>query len=169
MSRPVKAATCHPEKKHFAKGMCSSCYAREFRRAHPEYKEQMKVYSAKYRKDNPEKSAKYYEARRSDGAKRKRDALKQADNTYQTKYGMTLTDVEGMLASQGGKCKVCSTELTRTTANVDHCHVTGYVRGILCTNCNTGIGSLGDNVEGLKKALAYLESEPSTFRSGKYE
>lgn len=40
---------------------------------------------------------------------------------------------------------------------LDHCHKTGKFRGWLCGNCNTGIGKLGDNAEGLKRALRYLE------------
>jgi len=39
---------------------------------------------------------------------------------------------------------------------LDHCHATGKFRGWLCTKCNTGIGSLGDSIDGLKKALNYL-------------
>lgn len=39
---------------------------------------------------------------------------------------------------------------------VDHCHKTGNFRGWTCRNCNQGIGKLGDNVEGLIKALNYL-------------
>ena len=39
---------------------------------------------------------------------------------------------------------------------VDHCHETGNFRGWICRNCNQGIGKLGDDVEGLVKALNYL-------------
>lgn len=41
--------------------------------------------------------------------------------------------------------------------HLDHCHVTGVFRGWLCNSCNLGIGMLGDSVENIKKALAYLE------------
>ena len=39
----------------------------------------------------------------------------------------------------------------------DHCHVTKKHRGWLCDNCNTGIGKLGDNLEGVQRAVDYLE------------
>lgn len=39
----------------------------------------------------------------------------------------------------------------------DHCHDSGDFRGWLCDNCNVGIGKLGDTIEGVKKALAYLK------------
>lgn len=41
--------------------------------------------------------------------------------------------------------------------NVVHCHKTGKVRGLLCFNCNTGIGKLKDDIELLKRAVEYLE------------
>jgi hypothetical protein len=41
---------------------------------------------------------------------------------------------------------------------VDHDHATGALRGILCNLCNSGIGALGDSVEGLREALRYLEN-----------
>lgn len=39
---------------------------------------------------------------------------------------------------------------------LDHCHETLSFRGWICNSCNLGIGSLGDNIEGLQRALAYL-------------
>jgi hypothetical protein len=50
-----------------------------------------------------------------------------------------------------------STPQGRGTFHVDHCHETGKIRGLLCHSCNTGIGKLGDNLEGLQKAVSYLE------------
>lgn len=40
---------------------------------------------------------------------------------------------------------------------VDHCHTTGRVRGALCRACNAAIGALGDTIEGLMRAVRYLE------------
>ena len=50
-------------------------------------------------------------------------------------------------------CGVCGQQ---TELDTDHCHKTGRVRGRLCTNCNTAIGKLGDDIPGLMKALEYL-------------
>lgn len=41
--------------------------------------------------------------------------------------------------------------------HMDHCHRTMHFRGFICATCNTGIGSLGDTAEAVRKALAYLE------------
>lgn len=61
-------------------------------------------------------------------------------------------------------CQICNKEFKplsidyRNDRNIDHCHETGVVRGVLCNSCNTGLGKLGDNIEGLEKALNYLKS-----------
>lgn len=55
-------------------------------------------------------------------------------------------------------CECCGRKLEggRKT-HLDHCHETGAFRGWLCGSCNLGIGSLGDNIEGIELALAYLK------------
>lgn len=75
-----------------------------------------------------------------------------------SKYGITPEEVDAMLDSQGGTCAICGTDDPggRGFWNVDHDHDTGKVRGLLCTSCNRGIGLLGDNVDRLMSAAAYL-------------
>ena len=57
-------------------------------------------------------------------------------------------------------CQMCDKDLSDTRVCIDHDHITGKVRGILCTSCNVGIGLLGDNIEGVEKALRYLSNPP---------
>ena len=59
-----------------------------------------------------------------------------------------------MEKSQEG-CEVCSRPLDKIC--IDHCHTTGKVRGVLCNNCNTALGLVGDNVATLTKLIQYLE------------
>ena len=76
------------------------------------------------------------------------------------KYGITLDDYERMSAEQAGECAICGrheSEFRRRLA-VDHDHESGAVRGLLCSPCNTGIGSLGDSVSNLIRAARYLNS-----------
>lgn len=55
-------------------------------------------------------------------------------------------------------CECCGNPAPKKIAlSLDHCHVSGIFRGWLCHKCNTGIGNLGDDVHGLKRAIAYLE------------
>lgn len=74
------------------------------------------------------------------------------------KYGLTMADFETLLEQQGGVCAICGGGRSGPGKrfHVDHCHVTGQVRGLLCGNCNTAIGLLGDDPERAEKAAAYL-------------
>lgn len=74
------------------------------------------------------------------------------------RYGVTPEDWEQMFETQGGRCKICKkhqSELSRVF-HIDHCHSTGKVRGLLCMNCNTGLGNFKDNPVLLSSALNYL-------------
>jgi hypothetical protein len=75
-----------------------------------------------------------------------------------TKYGITREQYEEMAVSQNGKCGSCGiTELPGGyRADVDHCHATGKVRGLLCGPCNRMLGNAGDDPEKLKAAVRYL-------------
>lgn len=56
-------------------------------------------------------------------------------------------------------CDCCGTILHgHNKIMIDHCHDTGNFRGWVCRKCNTGIGNLGDTIEGLQRAIKYLES-----------
>ena len=74
-------------------------------------------------------------------------------------YGISLADYQAILAQQGGVCAICKgpQQAHRTRLSVDHDHVTGQIRGLLCDNCNTGIGKLQNNTTVLQKAIEYLE------------
>jgi hypothetical protein len=77
-------------------------------------------------------------------------------------YGLTQEAYDALLVSQGGKCAICRRErwgAKRNTPHVDHDHATGKVRGLLCTDCNTSLGKLGDGEQGLLRALAYVRGE----------
>jgi hypothetical protein len=73
------------------------------------------------------------------------------------KYGITDDDYDTLLASQGGRCAICSKTIGENgrLLAVDHNHITGMVRGLLCRACNLGIGQM-EKLGFLDKALAYL-------------
>lgn len=66
------------------------------------------------------------------------------ERSYQKLYGISVSDYERMLASQGGKCAICGRDKSGKKAwrsfSIDHCHSTGRVRGLLCTPCNVHLG-----------------------------
>ena len=82
---------------------------------------------------------------------------------YQLKesYGMTEADYRFMLEFQNNSCAICKT-ITPTgkwkVFAVDHCHKTGKVRGLLCNECNRGMGLLKDDAFLLRKAAEYLDN-----------
>ena len=73
------------------------------------------------------------------------------------RYGIGAAEVEQMLEAQRWTCLVCEVLLTVKTAHVDHDHITGAVRGILCFNCNGGLGQFKDNPTALRRAALYVE------------
>lgn len=77
-------------------------------------------------------------------------------------YGITIDDYEAMIAKQNNRCAICSHEFeiggdSRKRPCVDHCHKSGDVRGILCSNCNTGIGYFSEDPAVLKAASDYTQ------------
>jgi hypothetical protein len=79
----------------------------------------------------------------------------------QRKYNLAPEDYEKILQKQNNVCAICNNPAVNGNSKslaVDHDHATGNVRGLLCSNCNRGIGLLGDNIEILKSAITYLES-----------
>jgi hypothetical protein len=69
-------------------------------------------------------------------------------------YGITPKQYDNMLTDQQGKCAVCGDIMTQP--HVDHCHTTGKVRGLLCINCNQGLGKFKDDTNKLQHAIDYL-------------
>jgi len=72
------------------------------------------------------------------------------------KYGMTPEQFDELLAHQGGACPICDTKDPGKSWCVDHDHVSGQVRGILCWHCNVALGHLRDDVVSLATAIDYL-------------
>lgn len=75
-------------------------------------------------------------------------------------YGMTLAEYDELFEAQDGVCAICgSTNTNGHRLVVDHDHGTKEIRGLLCHNCNRGMGLLQDNSELLYKAGDYLKKE----------
>ena len=76
-----------------------------------------------------------------------------------SKYGLSRADYDEMVEEQNGVCAICaSPPIGRFKyLSVDHDHVHGYNRGLLCSTCNLGIGHFKEDIELLRKAVVYLE------------
>jgi hypothetical protein len=71
------------------------------------------------------------------------------------KYGITSEEFERMFFEQKGRCAVCSKEVERPP-HVDHDHVSGKNRQLLCANCNWILGYAHDDESILQAAIQYL-------------
>ena len=73
-------------------------------------------------------------------------------------YGLTQAAYDDILKQQNGRCAICERgQKLDSVLCVDHDHDTGQVRGLLCNQCNTGIGLLQDSIGMLASAIIYLE------------
>ncbi len=119
---------------------------------------QPKKYKSKY------KSTWYFNTkeRRQDAIKNsyKKHKDKIRDNNYRKSYGITTSQYEELFMLQNGLCAICKTAQSKLPKrlNVDHDHLTGKIRGLLCATCNLGIGHFKDNSEKLLSAVAYLNT-----------
>lgn len=74
---------------------------------------------------------------------------------YNNKYGITKDKFKELVKIQNGKCWICN-EINDEYLNVDHNHKTGEFRGLICKDCNMGIGLFKDNPDNLYRAITYL-------------
>lgn len=93
-----------------------------------------------------------------------RQRLRDRDpNHYQnwwltTAYGITVQERDDLAAAQGGRCARprCGRVFTDKKPYVDHCHLSGAIRGVLCPGCNSAFGKFGDTLAGVISAVFYL-------------
>jgi len=91
--------------------------------------------------------------------------LRNMKSHLKNKFGLTIEDYMSMFNKQSGQCIICGVkpeEYTGTskkhkTLHVDHDHITNKVRGLLCHDCNVGLGSFRDNIQNLANAMSYLQ------------
>lgn len=104
------------------------------------------------------KNAKRKEWDRSDISKRN-SKIRRRKSKLKLEYDLTVEEYSAMFNIQEGKCPICNRhqDELRKALCVDHDHITGRIRGLLCTKCNLRLGTFNDNIEDLKTAIVYLE------------
>lgn len=154
--------------------LCRPCNRASGRKSDKKRKrdlEAKRTYCRRYRERNREKIRAYNkEYERKNGAARRRDPKRRdymrrygRNKRLVDRYGITQEEYLKMKEEQGGVCAICGEEETAATARstrnplrVDHCHETEEVRGLLCHNCNAGIGHFKDDPDRLRAAIEYL-------------
>lgn len=93
-------------------------------------------------------------------AKNHRRAAQLRENHLNRKYGITQKQYEKMLAEQDGKCAGCRSSDPKGMGSfhVDHCHITGKIRKLLCMKCNSAMGKVDDNPETLERLARYIRT-----------
>lgn len=148
--------------------MTSKEYQAKWRRDNPE---KFKSYTKKYREKNREKLKQvqkdYYEnnPEKKKEIKKKRNNYKRNNpekmrgHHLRREYNISLEDYSKLLQEQQSRCAICeihTTDIGRANLDVDHCHSTGKIRGLLCPNCNKALGLLKDNIEIVNSMMKYL-------------
>lgn len=159
-SRQWRAA--NPEKRKAAARKQYAAHAEERRERSRVYREQHPDIIRETRKRNREKYPEKYREWDRQAKMRKKDKIRPKQQVRSRKahligsYGITTNDYDRMVLEQDGRCGICLRETTDLC--VDHDHETGKVRGLLCRNCNAGLGSFKDNVANLLTAIQYLNA-----------
>lgn len=125
-------------------GICKLCSIARAKESQERNAKHRKAYLADYRAKN---HARIYERRLSYA------------------FGITLDEYNSMLEAQGGTCAICKGPPRGKSWRrlvVDHCHVTGQLRGLLCDTCNRTLGLLHDNLQVAQAAASYLQLHQSS-------
>jgi hypothetical protein len=132
---------------------CTSEYGKRNRNSDPNFAEKHKLRGQKWYTENKEdKLLKNKEWRENNISKYREINLK-------SRFGINNTQYEEMLNLQSNSCSICKKHKDEFTYHlvVDHCHVTGKIRGLLCKKCNLGIGHLNDDITILENSIEYLK------------
>ena len=126
--------------------------------------------SKEWRSSNKEKSniisKRYYNDHKDTIADRNRERYLTNDGketsrlkAIEKKFNITGYEYDLLLKSQNGECKICGIHESKTKRKlaIDHNHITGNVRGLLCDKCNMGLGLFKDSQEILLRAIQYCD------------
>lgn len=137
---------------------CSKAQSKKYRAEHLE--ERRAVERARRTDTDRERARNYYhEHKKEYKAYVKAHPEVHRRSALKTFYKLTMEEYDKMLIKQDGKCAICSgaQEELKKPLVVDHDHNTGAVRGLLCPNCNHGLGRFKDSLEIVQRAVAYLQ------------
>ncbi len=134
----------------------------------PQTREQKRQYLAEWRRKNPDKQraitlrahAKVSPEERAAQYRKRRelDPRPIRNRGLKAKYGITIEQYDMMFAQQNGVCAVCATVQPGRPLDVDHCHDTGVIRGLLCNPCNMALGLLKDDPLRIRSLEKYISN-----------
>ena len=132
---------------------CKSCNNRQKHERYMANPEPARRRTKEWQAANPERYAAKQREWRDSGGK----ARSNRKSHLKRKFNLSSEDYAARLADQGGRCAICHAEPGLGKAlDVDHDHKTGQVRGLLCRNCNHGLGKFKDDPFTMTEARFYL-------------
>ena len=149
----MKLASCHPNRKMQAKGLCKNCYDKQLKISNPKYKQAQMSNTTRWAKANPEKY-KIIQKRRQDKDRKDPSAkLRRRNSMLKRKYGITHGEYLELHKQQNGGCALCFRQ--EEILHVDHNHDTGRVRGLLCHQCNWYLGTIDADPKIIDRIIKY--------------
>lgn len=146
---PFEAFHKNKSKKDGLQTRCRNCYRDWYNKR---YKE-----NSEFREKRQQHFSKFYQEKYPS----RRELHSNARLLY--KYGLTVEDFEELSATQCHVCAICKQPPQgKKRLSVDHDHITGKIRGLLCDSCNIGLGMFRDNPTLLQVAIGYLQSSSSS-------
>lgn len=122
-------------------------------------KDRENAYRRKWREQNPEKYKAQLEKQRSWYLRNPDKWRRVQRRTLLRAYGLSIEDYERLYDAQGALCAICHKpeSIPNKLLAVDHNHITGKVRSLLCNKCNQGLGYFNENIETLQRVIDYLK------------
>ena len=157
MSKVLATKCQHTDRWMHARGLCASCYNKWLMDHNPRFKTNNRKLKRQWYASNPQKEKDRIEAWHSS----------HPGYLIKKKYGLSIEQLNAIIQVQDDKCPICQTPLATVGQQcIDHDHVTGFNRGVLCHNCNIGLGMFRDSIDSLLRAVRYLQFPPCHLVTG---
>ena len=163
----IECKNGHSAPRRVSDGRCFICSSNNSKRKRAKYPKQQELFNAKRRtrEYKDKENARIREKRKIDPKLR----ASQRNSKLKKSYGIDGSKYDALLIAQGGVCAICKKKDKSDRGehlSVDHDHLNGRVRGLLCSSCNKLLGNSKDNTETLRQALKYLEQN-NDYRNDK--
>lgn len=154
----VSEFTVDRQRKDGFRPQCKKCSRSRPKTHDPEYYREK---ARRYRLENPEKVKEFQKLWRISNPEVYKESARRTH--LRTTFNISLEEYNELFEKQGKACAICKGTSPQDSMGrsfcVDHNHITGEIRGILCFRCNKALGWFRDDERLLEKALSYLRGE----------
>lgn len=149
----MKTCKLHPGVPAIARELCRKCYANLW------YTKQLQIRTKQFCMNHPDRLHQARGLCSSCYRKQIRQRFPERHKKYDIKsqYGLSWDKYVELIKQAGNCCEICKTPVIVRNLHIDHCHKTNIVRGLLCSQCNHGLGNFKDSIELLLQAVEYVK------------